>query len=101
MLLAGDAFSWNRNPINFQATESESIKETGIGNDLFFDWNLIMAWNRNQFQVFALESESISFFVSESESNYPLGESILSPMLCSSSASYITIACPSTTCWNG
>ncbi len=33
--LAGDAFSWNRNPFNFQALESESIKKTGIGISVF------------------------------------------------------------------
>ena len=45
-------------------SQSESI--------YLFDWDLIMGWNQNQLHIFALESESISFFVSESVSNYPL-----------------------------
>ncbi len=60
----------NRNQL--KKLESESI--------YLFDWNLIMAWNRNQFHVFALESESISIFAPESESYWPLGESVLSPI---------------------
>ena len=55
--LAGDAFSWNRSPFNFQAVES--IKKLESESNYLFDWNLIMAWNQNQFHVFALESESI------------------------------------------
>ena len=51
-VLAGDAFSRNRNPFNFQAMESESIKKTGIGINLFIQLE------SNYF----LESESISFF---------------------------------------
>ncbi len=59
----------NRNQL--KKLESESI--------YLFNWNLIMAWNRNLFHCFALESESISFYASESESNYLLGESVFGP----------------------
>ena len=61
--------------------ESESI--------YLFEWNLIMAWNQNLFNFFALESESISHFTLESESNYSLGEIVLSPDLKSSCVSFI------------
>ena len=58
--------NWNQ----LKKLESESIYS--------FNWNLFFTWNRNQF--FALESESISFYASESESNYCRGESILDPL---------------------
>ena len=63
----------------FRPQNQNQLKKLELESIYLFDWNLIMAWNRNQFHVFALESESISFFASESESNYPLGESVLSP----------------------
>ncbi len=47
-----NAFSWNRNPFNFQTTESESIKKNGI-------WINSFIWLESNH---GLESESISIF---------------------------------------
>ncbi len=77
--MAGSAFSQNQNPFKFQVMESESIKKSVIGINYLFDWNLIMVWNQNQFHLLVLKSESISFVALESESNYPVGETVLGP----------------------
>ena len=47
MSLAGDAFSWNRNQFDFQASESELIKKN---------------WNRNQFFCNLVESQESNYF---------------------------------------
>ncbi len=58
------------NPINIQALESESIKKTGIGINLFI-------WLESNY---SLELKWISFFALESESNYRWGESVSGPV---------------------